>query len=186
MTRRQKGFTLLFAVLVSSLILALGLSIANITLKEVALSGTGRESQFAFYAADTGTECALYWDIKGSNVFATSSESAATQPTGPFPCVNEDIFSGDAITGSGLGAQVGPPWNSDDPQYALNPDTPTLTTATTTFEVIFKPEGYCAIVKVGKYVDQYGDEHTNIDSRGYNTCDLTSTLRTERGLQVTY
>src|ERR1700733_8237439 len=88
---QDKGFTLLFAVLVSSLILAIGLSVANLTIKEIQLSGTGRASQFAFYAADTGSECALYWDIKGDNgesIFATSTDS--TLPTGEFDCVNEN------------------------------------------------------------------------------------------------
>ena len=40
------------------------ISIYNITLKELILSSYGRNSQFAFYAADTGLECALYWNIK--------------------------------------------------------------------------------------------------------------------------
>lgn len=56
------GFTLLVAVLAGSLLFSAGMAIANIALRELALSSAGRESQFAFYAADTGTECALYWD----------------------------------------------------------------------------------------------------------------------------
>ena len=35
-----------------------------ITKKEVILSSLGRDSQFAFYAADTGVECALFWDVR--------------------------------------------------------------------------------------------------------------------------
>ena len=58
------GFVLSFAVLVAGILLSIGLAIFTITLKELILSGSGRESQFAFYAADTGGECALYWDIK--------------------------------------------------------------------------------------------------------------------------
>ncbi|PIT96852.1 hypothetical protein COT82_00915 [Candidatus Campbellbacteria bacterium CG10_big_fil_rev_8_21_14_0_10_35_52] len=68
------GFALLYAVLVSSILLAVGLAIFNITLKGLILSSLGRDSQFAFYAADTGVECALYWDIK-NNAFATSTTS---------------------------------------------------------------------------------------------------------------
>ncbi len=60
---KKKGVTLLLAVLVSSLLLSIGLAIFNITIKELLISGSGRESQFAFYAADTGAECALYWDV---------------------------------------------------------------------------------------------------------------------------
>lgn len=68
----RRGFTLFIAVLISSLLLAVGLAIFNITLKELILSSTIRDSQFAFYAADGGTECALYWD-RQQNAFSTSS-----------------------------------------------------------------------------------------------------------------
>ncbi|MBL7045639.1 MAG: hypothetical protein ISR99_01215 [Parcubacteria group bacterium] len=74
---KNKGFTLLLAVLVSSLLLSIGLGIFNITIKEVLLSSIGRESQFAFYAADTGIECALYWNDKQSK-FSTTTPSTVT------------------------------------------------------------------------------------------------------------
>jgi hypothetical protein len=69
----QKGFTLLLAALIASIVLSLGAAIFAIAQKELALSSIGRNSQFAFYAADTAAECALYWDVRGS--FATSSDS---------------------------------------------------------------------------------------------------------------
>ena len=49
-----KGFVLPFAVLISGILLSIGLAVFNIIMKEVLLSSSGRESQFAFYAADTG------------------------------------------------------------------------------------------------------------------------------------
>ncbi len=69
---RQRGFTLLLAALVASIVLALGSSIFTIAKKQVTLSSLGRDSQFAFYAADTAAECALYYDVRLSS-FATSS-----------------------------------------------------------------------------------------------------------------
>lgn len=60
----KAGFTLLFAGLTASLILAISLSILSISIKESQLSGVAKESQLAFYAADTGVECVLYWDLK--------------------------------------------------------------------------------------------------------------------------
>ena len=68
------GFTLLFSVLIASLLLAIGIAIFNITLKELLLSSSARESQFAIYAADTGIECALYWDLVGA-AFGTSTSA---------------------------------------------------------------------------------------------------------------
>lgn len=76
-TARSGGFTLLLSVLIASLLLSIGLSIFNIALKELILSSSGRDSQFAFYAADSGTECALYWDIKES-AFSTTSPRTIT------------------------------------------------------------------------------------------------------------
>lgn len=52
--------------------LLLGASIFSIISKQIALSSIGRDSQFAFYAADTGAECALFWDTR-FNAFASTT-----------------------------------------------------------------------------------------------------------------
>lgn len=71
--RNTRGFTLLLATLMASLLLAIGAAMFNIVKKEVILSSLGRDSQFAFYAADTAAECALYWDVRHDIFSATSS-----------------------------------------------------------------------------------------------------------------
>lgn len=58
----NKGFTLILAVLISSIVLAIGLAMFNISVKQTLLSYTARESHFAFYAADSGLECTEYWE----------------------------------------------------------------------------------------------------------------------------
>ena len=63
-SRQGRGFTLLLSILVVSVILSVGLGIFDIMTKELKLSGIGRESQIAFYAADAGIECFFYWEIK--------------------------------------------------------------------------------------------------------------------------
>src|SRR3989338_1517240 len=80
----QKGFTLLLAALVSSIVLALGTSIFQLAQKELTLSSIGRDSQFAFYAADSGAECALYWDVRYQR-FPTSTPVAVG-----LTCDNQD------------------------------------------------------------------------------------------------
>ena len=67
-----RGFTLLVAVLIGGILLSLGFAIFNIVSKELVLSSSGRESQFALYAADSGVECALYWDYQ-QDAFSTST-----------------------------------------------------------------------------------------------------------------
>ncbi|KKW29441.1 MAG: hypothetical protein UY74_C0075G0010 [Candidatus Kaiserbacteria bacterium GW2011_GWC2_52_8b] len=71
-SKSGKGFTLLLAALVSSIVLAIGAAIYGIAIKELNLSSIGRDSQFAFYAADTAAECTLYNDIN-KQLFATNS-----------------------------------------------------------------------------------------------------------------
>ncbi len=63
--QKNKGYTLLFAVMVSSLVLSVGISILNISKKEFLLSSSARESITAFYAADSALECAVYFDNTG-------------------------------------------------------------------------------------------------------------------------
>ncbi len=61
-TTPQRGFTLLIAIVLSSVMLALALALMDVTYKQVLLASTAKQSQFAFYAADTGLECILYYD----------------------------------------------------------------------------------------------------------------------------
>ncbi len=69
---KEKGFVSLIALLLANVFLLIGMSVFAISIKELSLSFGGRESTFAFYAADGGMECALYWDIQ-QEAFATSS-----------------------------------------------------------------------------------------------------------------
>ena len=65
-------------MLVGGLALAVGIAIYDLTVRELDLSGTATQSQYAIYAADTGAECALYWDVKnpsGSSAFDPSTSS---------------------------------------------------------------------------------------------------------------
>jgi hypothetical protein len=59
---KKQGFALLYAIVVSSIILAIALGVSNIALKEVMFSTSAKDANEAFYAADTASECALYYD----------------------------------------------------------------------------------------------------------------------------
>lgn len=59
-----RGFTLIIAVLVSSVVVSVGLTLLDITYKQITLASSATQSQYAFYNADTTLECALYWDQK--------------------------------------------------------------------------------------------------------------------------
>ena len=73
----QRGFTLLLSALIASIALSIGTSIFVLAQKELTLSSIGRDSQFAFYAADSGAECALYWDVR-NQLFPTSTPTTVS------------------------------------------------------------------------------------------------------------
>ncbi|MFH1308788.1 MAG: pilus assembly PilX N-terminal domain-containing protein, partial [Patescibacteria group bacterium] len=66
---KDKGFVLLYTMILSSIILVVALSITNIALKEAQFSTSARATNEAFFAADTGAECALFYDKFTINAF---------------------------------------------------------------------------------------------------------------------
>ncbi len=75
---KNKGFTLFVAVVIMGVLLLVATGIISLAFKQSLISYAGRESQVAFYAADTGMECAVYWDVhnsSGSSAFATTTGS---------------------------------------------------------------------------------------------------------------
>src|SRR3989344_6857398 len=60
------GFAILFAVLISSAILAISLGVAGVASREIALSSIAKEGGKALFAADTGIECGLYNDVQAN------------------------------------------------------------------------------------------------------------------------
>ena len=184
---KERGFTLLFAVLVSTLVLSVGASIISIALKQVILSGSARDSQFAFYASNTGIECALYWDLVGLDgvsdpIFATSSDSVVSgSGSGEIACGNTRniIIDGNAVSDFG----------DDDGDFVLNDNwnlDVSSDSATTTFRVLLEDVSYCVDVSVAKFLDENNRVRTVINSRGYNTCDENNRRRIERGLRINY
>jgi len=85
---KQNGFSLLYAVLVTSIVLYIAGSIVNITLKELILTSSTRDSHKAFYAADAAVECVLYWDIAGGTT-GISYFNASDSKT--ISCFNKSI-----------------------------------------------------------------------------------------------
>jgi len=188
MSMTKRGFTIFFAVLVASLALSVGLVIYDLFLRSLSLSQLATQSQYAIYAADTGAECALYWDLKYTDLvagdadqsaFATSSDytTGGTGAGNAVVCNSQNITSASAISGFS-----NTPGNSNNGWDIVAPNT---TTATTTFWISMGTTAAapCAKVEVGKsgVVSQ-----TTIVSHGYNTCSPAGTLRLERTIQVNY
>lgn len=166
------GFVILYAVLLSTIVLTIGLSLLGILVQQVSLSGTGRESSTSFYVADSGMECALFWDLS-----ADAFMSGGPPPGTPIPI-------------SCNGASITPIRGSDT---TPSPPSPPLINWNYTFKATF-PDG-CASISVTKTVDPTDPDDpivatTTVESRGYNTvCPPTASTkawRLERGLQTIY
>lgn len=164
----NKGYTLLFAVLVSSIVLSIGISILTISKKEYLLASSARESTSAFYAADSGLECAEYFNygISNGDQFSTSTK--------------ENVGNSKVIC------------NGSYPEVSLNGDTFSFEYG------MGNNSKACAKVTVRKYRGPLSSASptevpkTTIISKGYNigwngtTCDEASSRRVERALNLTY
>lgn len=176
--KNKKGFTIFFATLVASLALSIGLAIYDITVRQLDLSTTVSQSQYAIYAADTGAECALYWDSKyggAGSAFATSSTSVV--PSSGIICGSFDVA-----------AQGTPPtpFANEGPSWSTWGVISNASAATTTFTLTFPGYTYCATVQVGKAVTGTGAISTTVFSHGFNTCATGARGQLERELKVSY
>ena len=79
--QKQEGFALLLAIIISSVVLAIGLSILNISINQINLSATARESELAFQTAHAGMDCIWYWRNENASFY---TQLNATIP--PIDC----------------------------------------------------------------------------------------------------
>ncbi len=165
----QAGFTLLIAALIASIVLSLASAIFDIAQKQVALASLSQQSQYAFYAADTAAECALYWDVR-YNYFATTTPSGASLPYAP-KCDGQSIA-------------LATPLSNHSYPYTIT--TPNLTA------INLFSQKYCAQITVTKTLDSSTNPatvHTLIHADGYNVACAaitTSSVALERSVELNY
>lgn len=178
----QDGITLLITLLIMGIMLVISASLLQITLKQFQFSGISEISEVAFYAANAGMECALYYDLgedSGSNrinAFAVPGDGSASSSAAEITCMD-----------------IGPVTNSNGP--AASGD-----------EQLFQFEwnGLCTSVSIYKFYSESGSqdmsgsgvsqtcaediECTVLKARGYNTgCgSLADSRVVERELTLVY
>ncbi len=89
----QKGFAMLFTVLVISIILSISIGISNITFKQNILSSIAKDSQVAFFVADTGIECGLLHDLNTSQFARGVTSVPSTLSCGNMVFEYDDLAS---------------------------------------------------------------------------------------------
>lgn len=170
--KSSKGFVILFAVVLTSIILSVSLGLADITYKELSFGTSAKNTGDAFFASDTGIECALYYDFK-------LVQSPLGDLVNPF-----GYNGGDDLTLECAGTQFG----------FIEPYNP----ATGPWKFILFNLGpsrqACVVVEVTKVFNGPGslDDDTIIVSKGYNdggdniACTSNSSNRVEREIELRY
>lgn len=178
----NEGFALLIAVLVSGVLVSITYVMFSIGLKQLSLSTASKQSQIAFYAADSGLECALYFDFVESQIFEQHTED--TDPVGGIDVIFSAPGSQPSISCYG---------SVDN----INQSLISAKEVNTTFRVKSYSGNMCSVVKVVKTVNRkevggtFGHIDsivTSVESLGYNICPdgNPNPLRVERGLIVNY
>jgi hypothetical protein len=63
----SRGFAILYAVLMVSIILTISLTLLDISYKQLVLASINKESKLAYYAAVNALNCVNYWDKDALN-----------------------------------------------------------------------------------------------------------------------
>lgn len=159
MTYARRGFTLLISVVLASVALVVGLALANVAYKQVLLASAAKQSQSAFYNADSALECALYYDQQFAAFNTTSTFDQAA-----IRCEDRAVLNYTETSYAGGGVR-------------------------TSFSVACASGGTSATVTIYKEgtgtCSAAGDKNC-LYATGYNVCSATSPNRFERGLKVTY
>lgn len=159
-TRLQSGYALFTAIILTGMLLLIAYSVTSSSVMRLLLTVNSTESHNAFYTADSGVECAMYWDLKNPNnptisAFDINTPGSVTCGGTTITTGSQTVFVQPSLVGGGG-----------------------TSNRTSMFRI---PVGSsCAIV----YVTKNADNTTTIESRGYNTCG--SGLHFERAIRVTY
>jgi hypothetical protein len=109
--QKNKGFVILFAVTLTGIILAIALGVADIAFRENKFATNSKDANDAFFAADTGIECALFFDKPTSCNSGTTTCFPVPASSLPVACASatpSNSTSGSTVTYSfmvtGLGS----------------------------------------------------------------------------------
>jgi len=157
---KQKGFAILYTILVITIAVTLSMNVSSIIMKERALSKVARNSVEARASADVGMECMLYKD---------------KMPTEFDPVKNPLPFS----------FLCGRDKNGSPINYMAQ-----LTFSTTTrFEYSIANTSFVDGPCFKAYINRDFTVlpiTTRIQVYGYNICDITNPDRVERGIEANY
>ena len=211
----RRGVTLLIAVLVLSAVLSVGLGVFQRVYKELYFASFWKQTQIAGAAADSGLECALYWDLHPSatpacfgtpiSTWVAAASSAtytdsgvltfANAPTPRCSCDNtatgQGYECGSVVGSTYTGVDLGPAcydwWNNSSGSVPSRIWNRTAVGGASMPSGDFELNTYGGCVNVTITKPAPSGASTLIEARGYNdACGSTNPRRVERGLNIEY
>ncbi len=172
--KKTRGYTMLFAILLTMVVVTTGVSISNISRKELILSSSSRESTEAFYTAEGLVECVYMKDFQTNSTY-----DLTTLPSNfSIKCVDTNtnlpfVFGSETTIGGVQARQTQTLFVKMSTRY---------------------DDTSCASVFITKKVENTNKISTYINVRGYNRgwnpVELNCTQRypgkVERAIQIAY
>ncbi|MDO8493448.1 MAG: hypothetical protein Q7S19_02805 [bacterium] len=175
---KNRAFVLLFSLLISSILLATGLGISRLMIRQISLASLSRESQVALFAADSGLECALHWDTFGR--FDPATPLTLNQTIYCNGAIIKDGFQADPQGITGAQNQV-----ACDPSAQPEPPDKSIINGgdRSCFTFALANNSACVFVTVDK--SNIASGFTTITSNGYNRCNMNAPNLLQRTLEIT-
>lgn len=169
--KQQSGFALLMTLIVVSVVITIGLSLIDLTIKQLKLSTNSKDSESSFHAANAGVECARYWRLKedvkfetvppdpnGISITCFDSSAVTTQvseelSTGVYQHEFEIGWSKDASNNDTRCSKVNMITFSSDPSQSATSltDVPSYIPGYPSNSKTCSPGGRCTIISVQGY-----------------------------------
>lgn len=158
--KKKGGYALLFTIVIVSIISVIVAGLTNLTYKQMILTSLVKDSQEAFYTADTAIECALYGHFMKSDDYGDDDV---------WQCgVNDNKYKSSAS--SSLEVSVADDENTKSNSYELNTDKNKIKSSLPCFESEVIRE----------------DDMVQIKARGYNMCNKDLFRTVQREIEVYY
>lgn len=185
----NRGIALLVTMLLTSVLLGVATSLLNISLKQYQLAGIARDSEVAFQAASSGSECIQYYDNIPD---ADGNPVNGRQSIFDVPGDGSDQLGAASVScmGAALSINSTPVASGGEQRFSFTWGTPEV----------------CSVVSVYKYYNETGVETipatvtgnipghcdqgvtcTIVKARGYNMgCNETAKNKLEREITIRY
>ena len=178
--QHTRGFTILIAVVIASIVLSIGLAVLSIVFKQLQISGIAHESEIAFHAAYAGADCAEFRDRSADqNAFDVPGNGSLQSAATTITCMGVSSANSNGRARSG-----------DEQLFEFTWDGGNACTIVS-FYKFYSTSSSVSVVVDGEQMRSscpVGAECSVIKSRGYNAaCDsLTGDRIVEREITIVF